>query len=147
MTDQIIVCDDEPHIIRAISLKLTRAGFNVQGAIDADSCWKMLHRDHHQTTLLIVDDAMPDGGEGIELVERMRAENMQIPVVVLSSLNADQFVRSGQAVDLGIEQVVEKPFSPRKLLELVNDILQTEKAAPVVATPSMARRYATSLSR
>ena len=60
MTQEIIVCDDEPHIVRAISLKFTRAGFDVKGTSDAESCWRLLHR-HQPPALLIVDETMSSG--------------------------------------------------------------------------------------
>ena len=65
MSHRIIVCDDEPHIVRAISLKFTRAGFEVYGAPDAEVGLELMHRA--PPAMLITDYTMP-GMNGAELV-------------------------------------------------------------------------------
>jgi two-component system alkaline phosphatase synthesis response regulator PhoP len=127
MTPQIIVCDDEPHIIRAISLKFTRAGFDVKGATDVDSCWRMLHRND-PPALLIVDDSMSRGPGGLELVRRVRAdaELADLPIVLLTAESFDLYEYKEQLADFEIAQVVTKPFSPRELLATVCCLLDYE---------------------
>ena len=71
MSHRIIVCDDEPHIVRAISLKFTRAGFDVHGAPDAETAWELLRRE--PSAMLITDYTMP-GMNGADLVRRVRAD-------------------------------------------------------------------------
>ena len=75
MALQIIVCDDEPHIVRAISLKLTRAGFDVKGVADTESCWKLLHRNACPA-MLIVDNSQPASDDSLELVRRIRNDRL-----------------------------------------------------------------------
>ena len=84
MTHRIIVCDDEPHIVRAISLKFTRAGFEVHGAPDAETGLELLRRV--PPALLITDYTMP-GMNGAELVRCVRADATlaHLPVIMLTA--------------------------------------------------------------
>jgi two-component system alkaline phosphatase synthesis response regulator PhoP len=125
MSPRIIVCDDEPHIVRAISLKFARAGFDVQGASDAESCWELLHR--HTPALLITDYTMP-GMNGAQLVRRIRddATLADLPVILLTARGFELAEQTGELVGLGLSAMINKPFSPRELVVKVYEILGYE---------------------
>lgn len=133
MAREIIVCDDEPHIIRAISLKLTRAGFDVKGATDTQACWKLL-QGHQPPALLIVDDSLPHS-DGLELVRRVRSDARlaDVPIVVLTSHDFDLYEYKEQLSHSGIAQVLTKPFSPRELLGTVSGLVHQAFEPPVPA--------------
>jgi DNA-binding response OmpR family regulator len=124
MADQIIVCDDEPHIVRVIALKLMRADFDVLGASDLESCWKLLHRAE-PTKLLIIDDSLPSPRETNQFLRRMRSDERlgKIPVIVLASHDSWQPEQTKELAGLNIARIVEKPFSPRDLLSTVCGLL------------------------
>ena|GEM_PF-1186150 len=128
MSPQIIVCDDEPHIIRAISLKFTRADFDVHGATDVESCWRLLQR-YQTPAFLIVDDSLENGPDGLELVRRVRAdENLaNLPIILLTAQNFDLYEYKEQLADYEIAQIITKPFSPRELLSTVSSFLEHEQ--------------------
>lgn len=125
MSQRIIVCDDEPHIVRAISLKFARAGFDVHGAADAESCWELMRR--HPPALLITDYTMP-GLNGAQLVRRIRADEAlsDIPVIMLTARGFELAEQSGELDDLNLAAMVSKPFSPRELVVKVYEILGYE---------------------
>lgn len=131
MPQHIIVCDDEPHIVRAISLKFARAGFEVQSASDAESCWELLHR--HPPALLITDYTMP-GQNGAELVKRIRSDEVlaDLPVILLTARGFELAEQTGELVGLNLSAMVTKPFSPRELVVKVYEILGYE-AEPATA--------------
>ena len=122
MPHRIIVCDDEPHIVRAISLKFTRAGFEVHGAPDAETGLELLHRA--PPAFLITDYTMP-GMNGAELVRRVRADPTlaDLPVIMLTARGFDLEEDSSIEAELGLAAVVMKPFSPRELVIKVCEIL------------------------
>lgn len=124
MVPQIIVCDDEPHIIRAISLKFNRSGFDVKAATDVESCWRLMHRNP-VPAFLIVDDSLESGPDGLELIRRVRADaNLaDVPVILLTTQNFDLYEYKEQLSDYGIAQILTKPFSPRELLTTVCSFL------------------------
>ncbi len=113
---RILVCDDEPHITRAVNMKLTRAGYHVETASDGQSAWEAIERK--KPDLLISDCQMPRLG-GIQLCQRIRAtpELSDLPIILLTakSLEFDEEV----VHELWVNEVVAKPFSPRELLKLV----------------------------
>ena len=125
MSARIIVCDDEPHIVRAISLKFARAGFEVQAAADAETCWELLRR--HPPALLITDYTMP-GQNGAQLVRRIRADEVlaDLPVILLTARGFELVEQTGELDGLNLAAMVTKPFSPRELVVKVYEILGYE---------------------
>lgn len=125
MSPRIIVCDDEPHIVRAISLKFARAGFDVHGASDAESCWELLRK--HPPALLITDYTMP-GLNGAQLVRRIRENEAlsDLPVIMLTARGFELVEQSGDLDGLALSAIVNKPFSPRELVVKVYEVLGYE---------------------
>ncbi len=132
MSHRIIVCDDEPHIVRAISLKFTRAGFDVHGAPDAETGWELLKRA--PTSLLITDYTMP-GMNGADLVRCVRADAAlaDLPVIMLTARGFELDDEESIEDVLRLSAVVMKPFSPRELVMRVYEILKLD------STPHMSR--------
>ena len=122
MSYHIHVCDDEPHIVLAVSLKFTKSGFRVTSDNNGQSAWESILRDPPQ--LLITDLQMPRM-DGLELIKRMRSDpNLKdIPVILLTAkgyeLDEDE-LRS----EYRIQQVLPKPFSPRELVAIANSLLE-----------------------
>jgi two-component system, OmpR family, alkaline phosphatase synthesis response regulator PhoP len=121
MTERIVVCDDEPHVIRAISLKFSRAGFEVQSAADAETAWELVQKI--RPALLITDYSMP-GLSGTDLVRRIRENDSlaDLPVILLTAHVFDAN-ESRELDDLDLSAIVLKPFSPRELVVQVHEIL------------------------
>ena len=122
MSPRIIVCDDEPHILRAVSLKFSRAGFDVQGVPDAEACWELLQK--HPPALLITDYTMP-GENGAQLVARIRAHETlaDLPVILLTARGLELGEQAAELEALNLCAIVAKPFSPRELVVKVYEIL------------------------
>ncbi len=122
MALRILVCDDEPHITRAIRMKLGGAGFAVETARDGQEAWEIIHRE--PPALVITDYQMPRL-DGLSLCRRVRSEPAlaSLPLVLLT---AKGFEIDADALsdELGLTAVVVKPFSPRALLELVRQTLE-----------------------
>ena len=122
MSYHIHVCDDEPHIVLAVSLKFTKSGFRVTSDNNGQSAWESILRDPPQ---LVVTDLQMPRMDGLELIKRMRShENLKdIPVILLTAkgyeLDEDE-LRS----EYRIQQVLPKPFSPRELVAIANSLLE-----------------------
>ena len=67
MDRQIVVCDAEPHVVRAISLEIHASRFRCQSATEAESCWRLLH-GHEPHELLIVSDELPADEDSLQLI-------------------------------------------------------------------------------
>lgn len=131
MTRQVLLCEDECHILRAAELKLKRAGFDVVCTSDGQEGWEQIERE---TPDLVVTDCQMPRLDGISLIERLRTHEMtkHLPVIILSAkgyeLNKVDLVER-----LGVSAVLPKPFSPRELLRCVDQILAAPTSTPTSA--------------
>ncbi len=120
MTQHILLCDDEVHILRAAQFKLSRAGFDVECAHNGLAAWDAICR--RKPDLVVTDLQMP-GLNGLELIERIRQDprTQQIPVIMLTAKGYELELHASSEPD--VVAVLAKPFSPRALLQLVTDTL------------------------
>ncbi len=121
MAKRVLLCDDEIHIIRAAEFKLSRGGYDVECACDGQAGWEAMQRQ--RPDLVITDCQMPRLN-GLALVERMRQhdDTKDIPVFMLTGKG---FELSAQelAEKFNVLGVIGKPFSPRDVLQRVNEAL------------------------
>lgn len=127
MDRQIVVCDGESHVVRAISLKFMRADFDVKAATDVESCWRLLH-SHEPQELLIIGDELPTRDESVALIRRIRSDARlaQIPIILLTSASPESLIQSVELTSLKVAKIVTKPFSPRELLATACELLNHE---------------------
>ena len=117
------VCDDEPHIVLAVSLKFAKAGFRVTSDNNGQSAWESILRDPPQ--LLITDLQMPLL-DGLGLIKKVRAhaELKEIPVILLTAKGFELDEAELQH-EYGVQHIIPKPFSPRELVAIANSLLGT----------------------
>ncbi|MCB1769137.1 MAG: two-component system response regulator CreB [Candidatus Competibacteraceae bacterium] len=127
MTAHILLIEDEPSIAEVVEFALTSEGFQVS--------WRTLVREAEaelakgSCDLLILDLGLPDGS-GLELLKRLRRSS-EIPTLILSARNAELDRVLG--LELGADDYVTKPFSPRELAARVKAILKrTVRNPPVI---------------
>jgi len=131
----ILAVDDEAHILHVVSLKLTNAGFNVLTANDPEEAIELAAT--HSIDLLLTDFQMP-GMSGIDLARKLHSEpgRKNLPAMLLTAhgLALEQV----ELAHAGITVCLSKPFSPRDLLEKVNELLQRSAptAEAVAAAPA-----------
>lgn len=110
----VLVCDDDKEIVKAIEIYLSEQGYNILKAYNGEECLKILKSN---TIHLIVLDIMMPKKDGIETLKEIR-ETYSIPVVMLSAKSEDEDKIKG--LDLGADDYVTKPFNPRELIARVN---------------------------
>ena len=125
---RILVVDDEPRMIRFIRMNLEHDGFEVVEAADGLAALKQV-RDT-LPDLILLDVAMPEL-DGFETLRLLR-EISSVPVIMLTARGEeDDRVRG---LELGADDYVTKPFSPRELVSRVKAVLRrTETSAPASA--------------
>lgn len=125
MTQRVLLCDDEIHILRAAEFKLKRGGYDVQIASNGEEAWQSIQLQ--KPDILITDCQMPRL-DGFGLVQRIR-ENPATADIPVLMLTAKGFEISGDeaAAKWNIIAIIAKPFSPRELLQSVDRILNNEK--------------------
>jgi DNA-binding response OmpR family regulator len=116
----IAVLDDEPDIVELVSLYLTKAGFTVHGFCDSGSFFRFINKT--RPDLVILDLMLPDD-DGIEITKRLKrqAEFSEIPIIILSAKGEESDKIVG--LELGAEDYITKPFSPKELAVRVKKIL------------------------
>ena len=117
----ILVCDDEPSLRELMRLSLEpRPGYRFVEAGDGGEAIELLERV--RPDLLLLDVMMPGTG-GIDVLEHLRAhtELSQIPVIVVSAFASPADRR--RAIAAGATRFVKKPFDPEALRSLVEELL------------------------
>jgi CheY-like chemotaxis protein len=120
-TRRILIADDDECIRQIISSVLAGDGFEVNTTVDGEQAWEALHQGHFD--LLVTDNEMPRLA-GLRLIERIRKEGMNLPVIVASGSLSPKEIRDNPL--LQIAAVLPKPF---ELLELLDTVRQAMRVA------------------
>lgn len=107
---RVLVVDDEPPIRKLLRMGLSTQGYEILEAPNGKSALELLSQN---LDLIVLDLGLPDM-QGLELLRLIRARNESIPVVVLSSRGDE--TGKVQALDLGADDYVTKPFGMDELL-------------------------------
>lgn len=129
----ILVIDDEKDLIELVRYNLEKAGYEVISAADGASGLQIATRHHPD---LIVLDLMMPGMDGLEVCRKLRADERtaRLPLIMLTAraAEADRVV----GLEMGADDYVTKPFSPRELVARVKALLrrtdQAEQAPEVI---------------
>jgi two-component system chemotaxis response regulator CheY len=111
---RILVVDDDDDIRRLNAEALTGSGYHVEGAVDGLQGWEALNTNHFD--LLITDNNMPNL-TGIELIKKLNAAAMTVPVILASG------VPHAEEVELRLAATLPKPFTLHDLLGTVKKVL------------------------
>ena len=123
---RILVVDDEPSIREVVSLYLEQMGYDATAVGDGQSALDLLQSD--PPDLLILDVMLP-GVDGYEITRRVRAASA-IPIILLTA-RKDEIDRV-LGLELGADDYVVKPFSPRELVSRVKAVLRRTRQAPAL---------------
>lgn len=121
----ILIVDDESTIVEVVELYLRREGFRVATAQDGKQALE--HIDHERPDLVILDLMLP-GMSGLDITRQLRTQG-NLPIIMLTarSEESDRIV----GLELGADDYVTKPFSPRELVARVKTVLRRVQPNPV----------------
>jgi len=121
----ILVIDDDPHIRQVVEFSLGKAGFDVVLAEDGAAGLEAFRA--HAPALVVLDILMPEL-DGLAVCRELRATS-RVPVIFLTSI--DEELDRVVGLELGADDYVTKPFSPRELVARVKAVLRrSAPAAP-----------------
>ncbi len=128
--EHVLVVDDEEDVLELIRYNLERAGYRVSCAASGEEALALARRTGPDVILL---DLMLPGVDGLDVCRQLRADaaTRDIPVVMVSARGEEADVVAG--LELGADDYVTKPFSPRVLLSRVKAVLRRrrgEEASP-----------------
>jgi CheY-like chemotaxis protein len=123
---KVLVADNEIHIVQVVAVKFRNNGFEV---ITSDNAREAFELACGQKPDVIVTDLQMPGISSLELIENLRNNpaTADIPVVLLTARNFT--IEDQQISDLRISACLPKPFSPRELLQRVNEVLEQSATA------------------
>jgi two-component system alkaline phosphatase synthesis response regulator PhoP len=115
---KVLVVDDDVKTVELVKLYLNRDGYRVFTAYDGNDALQLARENHPD---LIVLDLMLPGISGLEVCRILRKES-DVPIIMLTALTTDEDRLTG--LDLGADDYVIKPFSPRELAARVRAVLR-----------------------
>ena len=121
---RILLVDDDAHLREVVRYALDRAGHEVREASDGAEALDAFSRESPE---LVVLDVMMPGLDGLEVCRRIRATS-RVPILFLSSRSEE--VDRILGLELGGDDYVTKPFSPRELVTRVKVLLRRSQPAP-----------------
>ena len=128
MSIRILVADDEPNQLELLTYNLTQADYEVIRAEDGQQALDMI--EEHRPDLAIIYWMMPQMS-GIDVCRTLRArsETKRLPIIILSARGEEGDRTLG--LDIGADDYISKPFSPREMISRVRALLR--RAHPALA--------------
>jgi len=124
---RILVVDDEPDVLRLVSSNLTNAGFNVVTAEDGQSA--IAQARDTLPSLIVLDLMLPDmSGFEVYRILKKQLSTSQIPVIMLTA--KAEVVDRIVGLEMGADDYLTKPFSPRELVLRVKSVIRRSNASP-----------------
>jgi len=126
-TEHILVVDDEEEILELVSYNLAKAGYRVTSVTSGEDAIKTARSKLPDLVLL---DLMLPGVDGFEVCNTLKRDSRtaNIPIVMLTARGEEADVVSG--LELGADDYITKPFSPRVLLARIKAVLRRKMKAP-----------------
>ncbi|MCK4396889.1 response regulator [candidate division WOR-3 bacterium] len=124
MNKFIAIVDDEPDILELVSIHLKKSNFNPKGFQNAKSLIKFLKKQIPD--LIILDLMLPDA-DGFEVCKYLKKEDSfsHIPIIMLTAKGEE--IDKVLGLELGADDYVTKPFSPKELVARVKAVLRRKK--------------------
>ena len=120
----IVVVEDEEDIYEVVRYNLEKEGFHVHGAFSGEIAQQKIKV--HQPDLVLLDLMLP-GISGLDLCRKLKQQDdtRQIPIIMVTAKTEDADIVAG--LELGAEDYITKPFSPRVLIARVRSVLRRQK--------------------
>jgi len=126
MAKKILIVDDDPHILEVTRFALEKADMETASADDGAKALEVFAS--FKPDLVVLDINLPEM-DGLEVCKEIR-KNSDVPVLFLSS--RDEEIDRIIGLEIGGDDYVTKPFSPRELVARVNVILKRTRQAPII---------------
>jgi two-component system phosphate regulon response regulator PhoB len=120
--ERVLIVDDDPDIVRLVSYNLVQSGFEPVHATTGREALEIVQRQ--APDLVILDLMLPDV-DGIEVCRTLRSQDVHLPIVMLTARSEE--IDRVVGFELGADDYVMKPFSPRELVLRVKSILRRSR--------------------
>jgi two-component system response regulator PhoP len=116
---RLLLVEDDPNLSRSLSTQLEQAGYSVEKSTDGRE--GLYYAREYPVDLAIVDLGLPSMS-GVELIKQLRADGKEYPILVLTA--RDRWQDKVEALKLGADDYVVKPFNVEELLARVDALLR-----------------------
>jgi two-component system alkaline phosphatase synthesis response regulator PhoP len=132
--EHVLAVEDEEDILELVRYNLEKEGYRVTGVVSGEEA---LRRARSQPPDLIVLDLMLPGMDGLTVCRELKqdAKTRDLPIIILTAKGEEADIVAG--LELGADDYVTKPFSPRVLLARVRVVLRRRRAAPAADSDSL----------
>lgn len=120
---KVLVVDDEQSIVKLLEFNLNKEGFAVETAMDGVTAYEMAKTGAYD--MIILDLMLPEM-DGMEVCRRLRMEPVETPILMLTAKDAE--IEKILGLELGADDYMTKPFSPREVVARIRAILRRAKA-------------------
>ena len=115
MAKNIIIVDDEPHVLKAVEMSLMGQGYDVSTAKNADEALRMIDGE---TDLILLDIMMP-GMRPVDLLKTLKQKKLKVKCIYLSAVTFTDEKKKEMVKDGMVEGFIQKPFEPDDLLKKI----------------------------
>ncbi|MGB5848548.1 MAG: response regulator [Ignavibacteriaceae bacterium] len=115
----VLIVDDEEELVTTIAERLQIRGMTAKTATDGETALKMIEENPPQVVVL---DVMMPGIGGIEILQRMKAQNIQIPVILLTGYGSTE--QGTEGMELGAFDYLMKPCDLNMLISKIKEAVQ-----------------------
>jgi DNA-binding response OmpR family regulator len=121
MKNLVVIIDDEPDILELVSLHLKKAGFDAKGFLNAGEFFDFIAKN--TPDLILLDLMLPDA-DGLDICKYLKKKDMlaTVPIIMLTAKGEETDKILG--LELGADDYVTKPFSPKELVARVKAVLR-----------------------
>lgn len=128
MANRILVVDDEESIVKLVEYNLTQAGYEVLTADNGLQALEIVREEHPD---LVILDLMLPGLNGMDVCQRLRKDGINTSIIMLTA--RDDEIDRVLGLEMGADDYVTKPFSPRELVARVKAVLRRTGDEPASA--------------
>ena len=121
MEQSILIVDDEARMRKLIKDFLNAKGYSILEAEDGEKALEVYEKNHSKIGLILLDVMMPKL-DGWSVLRQIRQEDKKIPIIMLTARGEEQDELFG--FELGVDEYISKPFSPKILVARVEAILK-----------------------
>ncbi|MFZ2918604.1 MAG: response regulator transcription factor, partial [Trichococcus flocculiformis] len=130
---KVLLVDDEPSIVTLLAFNLEKDGYEVTTATDGAEGYRLAISNPFDFIIL---DLMLPSMDGMDICKRLRQEKFDTPIMILTA--KDDELEKIIGLELGADDYMTKPFSPREVLARMKAILRrTNKAVPAEGAPTV----------
>ena len=116
---RVLIVDDEEELVTTIAERLQIRGIQTETATDGETALKMIEENPPQVVVL---DVMMPGIGGIEILQRMKAQNIQIPVILLTGYGSTE--QGSEGMELGAFDYLMKPCDLNMLISKIKEAVK-----------------------